>query len=306
MTTPTKYGGSLDEAPEYLNIFLYGEPGSGKTTDGATMANFGRVFLLDVESGAKARALRRHGINTRNITPVPISCYKDMDDFFWWLKAQLDQDADFCFGTMLDSISEIHDQLIREQAEARHAKAVRKAGPTMEVDDNEFAVELAERGIVTEQLRLLSRRFRDLPCHTVWTGLVKAEIDQQGSGGKVLVPSLPPKFSNNLRGYVDIVGFTTKVEGIEDSSGYLGVFRETDKHRGKDRIGGLPPVLAHPTFERIYNIVLGDLDLSLDPVQNSYLDRVRARSPQPAPEPQETVQSGAEQEQQPALAGASS
>jgi hypothetical protein len=297
----TKYAGSLDEAPEFLNLLLYGEPGSGKTSNLATMANMGRMFLLDVEAGAKARALRRLGINTRNITPVPIARYRDLDDFHWWLKAELDSDPGFCVGFGIDSISEIHDMLITEQTGVRHAKAVRKAGAGMEVEDDEFAVELNERGVVTEQLRRLSRRFRDLPCHTVWTALVKSDIDQSGSGGKVLRPALPPKFCNNLAGYVDVVGYCTRAEGVDDESGYLGVFRETGMYRGKDRLGGLPPVLALPTFQRIHSITMADMDPEQDEVHGRYLARVAARTPKPEPQ---AAESAAEQEAQPAAAAA--
>lgn len=299
----TRYAGSLDEAPEFLNLLLFGEPGSGKTTHLATMANMGRMFLLDVESGAKARALRKRGVNTSNITPVPITCYRDLDEFYWWLKAELDSDPDFCVGFGIDSISEIHDMLITEQTGVRHAKAVRKAGTGMEVEDDEFAVELSERGVVTEQLRRLSRRFRDLPCHTVWTALVKSDIDQQGSGGKVLRPALPPKFSSNLTGYVDVVGYCTRADGVDDESGFLGVFRETGMYRGKDRLGGVPAVLALPTFQRVHAITMGDMDPEQDEVHGRYLARVAARTPQPAPEPL-AAQSGAEQERQPAAAAA--
>lgn len=300
----TKYTGSLDEAPEFVNALLYGEPGSGKTSHMATMANMGRMFMLDVESGAKARALRRIGINTRNIVPVPVTCYKDMDDFYWWLKAELDSNPDFCVGFGVDSISEIHDMLIAEQTGVRHAKAVRKAGANMEVEDDEFAVELPERGIVTEQLRRLSRHFRDLPCHTVWTALVKSDIDQSGQGGKVLRPALPPKFCNNLTGYVDVVAYCTRAEGVDDASGYLGVFRETGMYRGKDRLGGLPSVMALPTFERIHAVTMLDMDPEQDEIHGRYMARVAARKPPPpAPEPQ-AAESGAEQEAQPAAAAA--
>jgi hypothetical protein len=281
-----KVFGTLDDAPDFVNLLLYGEPGSGKTSHLASMAVLGKLYLLNVEGGAKAKPLRRLGIPTANIVPVQIESYRDLDEFYWWFKAALADDKDGeIAGCGIDSISEIHDMLIREQADVRHSKAANKARLSgQELEDNEFQIELPERGIVTEQLRLLSRRFRDLPCHTVWTALVKSEIDQQGSGGKVLIPALPPKFSNNLRGYVDVVGYTTLAEGVEGPSGYLGVFRETGMYRGKDRLGGIPPVLALPTFERIRKIVLDDYDLSQDAVQQQYAARVQARLPAPPPE----------------------
>jgi hypothetical protein len=197
---------------------------------------------------------------------------------------------------VFDSITEIHDQLIGEQVEIRHNKAVRKATnrageQVQEVDDNEFLVELPERGIVTEQLRRLTRRFRDLPCHTAFVALAKREVDPSGEG-VVYLPQLPPKFGTQLRGFVDVVGYMIQAPGVEDASGFLGVFRDTGKYKGKDRLAALPPVLADPAFHRLANVIFEELDLGLDPSQHEYLSRVRAKRPemepetgQPGPEP---------------------
>jgi hypothetical protein len=274
------YSGSLDDAPEFLNVLYYGEPGSGKTSNAAFMALLGKVYLVDVESGAKAKALRGLGIPTKNIVLVPVNSYQDLDDFYWSVKNELATDPDSVAGIIFDSYSEIHDQLIREQVDKRHAKAVRKATNAqgtlvMDVDDNEFLVELSERGIVTEQLRTLTRRFRDLPCHCAFVALAKRDVDPDG-GGVVYLPQLPPKFGAQLRGFVDIVCYTSQAEGIDEPSGYLGVCRELGKYRGKDRLGGTLPVTAFPSFDRLVSVVFDDMDLTKDPIQLRYMNRVRS------------------------------
>jgi len=284
--TSSPYGQSLDDMAEYLNILYYGEPGSGKTSAAAGMARLGPVYLIDVESGAKARPLRRLGIPTKNIRPVQVSSYKELDAFYWYLKNELADDPEAVAGVVLDSISEIHDQLIREQVDVRHAKAVRKVTSKsgvllQDVDDNEFQVELAERGIVTEQLRTLTRRFRDLPCHMAIVAGAKREIDPNGEG-VVYLPQLPPKFGGQLRGFVDVVAYTTKAPGVEDASGYLGVFRDTGRYKGKDRFGAIPPVLADSSFDRVARVIFEEIDLGADDAQSRYLDRVRvALAPEP-------------------------
>lgn len=305
MTTPPNYGQSLDDMAEYLNILYYGEPGSGKTSAAAGMAYQGVTYLVDVESGAKARPLRKLGIPTRNIRPVQVKSYEDLDKFYWFLKQELeDADEGTIAGVIFDSITEIHDQLIREQVDKRHAKAVRKATNragelVQEVDDNQFLVELPERGIVTEQLRTLTRRFRDLPCHTVFVALAKREVDPDGEG-VVYLPQLPPKFGTQLRGFVDIVGYMSKAPKVEDASGYLGVFRDTGRYKGKDRLGALPAVMADPAFHRIASVVFEELDLETDPVHTTYLSRVRSvQQPEPeeesptGPTPEEAQSQGA-------------
>lgn len=304
----SKYSQSLDEMDEWLNILYYGEPGSGKTSAAASMAHLGVVYLVDVESGAKARPLRKLGVPTKNIRPVQVTSYKELDEFYWFLKQELQDLADAraaaargedvelppdIAGVVFDSISEIHDQLIRAQVDVRHGKAVKKATNkhgelAMEVDDNEFMVELGDRGIVTEQLRTLTRRFRDLPCHCAWVALAKREVDPGGEG-VVYLPQLPPKFGQNLRGFVDVVGYMVKAPGVEDASGYLGVFRDTGRYKGKDRFGTLPEVLAHPAFQRVVATIFEEIDLGTDPAQSTYLKRVYAATVSEDPEPDETT-----------------
>lgn len=289
MTNEQKYGQTLDDMAEYLNILYYGEPGSGKTSAAAGMARLGPVYLVDVESGAKARPLRRLGIPTKNIRPVQITGYQDLDRFYWHLKQELEDDPGSVVGVIFDSITEIHDQLIREQVDIRHAKAVRKVtnknGELLQaVDDNEFEVQLPERGIVTEQLRTLTRRFRDLPCHLAVVAGAKREVDPNGEG-VVYLPLLPPKYGAQIRGFVDVVSYTLKVSEVEDASGYLGVFRDTGKYKGKDRLGAIPPVMANPSFDRLASVIFEEIDLSTDEDQATYWDRVRAARPEPDPTP---------------------
>ncbi len=283
-----KYGQSLDDMPEYLNLLYYGDPGSGKTSHAAAMAKLGRTYLVDVESGAKSRPLRRLGIPTANIVPIAMDCYEDLNSFYWFLKQEIEDNPGEVAGVIFDSITEIHDQLLREQVDKRHDKAIRKATGKngellMEVDDNEFLIELPERGIVTEQLRTLTRRFRDLPCHTAFVALAKREVDKDG-GGVVYLPQLPPKYGGNLRGFVDIVVYCTQADGVDDPSGFLGVCREIGKFKGKDRLGGTLPVTAYPSFDRIADAVFGDLDLIEDQHQKAYRERVQAAQPVQVPD----------------------
>lgn len=272
-------GPTLDDMPEHINILYYGEPGSGKTSSAAAMAHLGPVYFVDAESGAKARPLRKLGIPVNNIRPVGIESYKDIDKLYWTIKAELDDEPGSVAGVVFDSMTEIQQILLREEVDTRYNKSVRKATDPrtgdlrMEIDDNPFDVELKQHGVVTEKLRLITRNFRDLPCHTAFTALAKREIDSEGTGFTV-IPQLSVKFGTNLRGYVDIVAVTMQASGVEDPSGFLAVLRETGKYKGKNRIGGLPPVMANPAFDRIVSGVFDDLDFDNDPDQQAYLSRV--------------------------------
>lgn len=296
---PPSLGATLDEMPEWANVVYYGDAGSGKTSAAAAMARLGRVYLIDTESGAKARPLRRLGIPVENIVLArddegrPITTYRQLEQLYWRIKGELADDPDSIVGVIFDSMTELHQMLLREETTTRHAKAVRKATGKdgvllMEVEDSEFDVDVREHGVVTEKLRVITRWFRDLPCHTAFVCLAKRDIDKDAGTGVVYLPQLSPKFGVNLLGYVDVVVFTTKVPGIEDASGYLGVCRDTGKYKGKDRLGGTPPVLADPSFDRIVDLVFRDHSLDDDPAQQDYLKRVAARTaPPPDPQPEQ-------------------
>lgn len=279
---PTPYTGPvLDEMPEFIKILYYGEPGSGKTSAACAMARLGPIYLIDAEAGAKARPLRRLGIPTQNIRPITVSGYAALDAFYWRLKQELeDAPPDVVIGAVFDSYTEIHQILLREQVDLRHGKAVRAASDAQgellyEVEDSEYDVELKQHGIVTEQLRMLTRRFRDLPCHIAFVTLAKRDLDSD-TGQVVYLPQLPPKFGTNLRGYVDVIGYTRQADGVETASGFLGIFRDSGKYRGKDRLGGIPRVLANPAFDRVVGCVTETLDLAEDTDQLQYLERGRA------------------------------
>lgn len=254
---------SLDEQPEYTNLLYYGNEGTGKTTHAATMANLGRVVLVSAESGAKKRPLRRMGVDVGNIVTYPRQgervTYEGLERLYWKLKSDLAGDPNAWAGVVWDSITEIHKALVDNIADAAADKASR-AG--MEFD--RFFIDRTWYGRMTEQLRLLLRRYRDLPCHMAITALERR--DQDDDGEVTYGPAVTPALQNDLLGYVDLVCHTT-VRQVAGADEYLGEFRPRGKYRAKERLAGaVPSRLVDPTFERVHAYAIEQMTVDDDPV----------------------------------------
>lgn len=259
---------SLADTEEFVNALYFGEGGSGKTTAAAHMAKLGRVIIINAESGAKKRPLRRLGVPVDRIHPYEVTKYEDLDNLYWQAKAMLDDDPSSLAGVIFDSMTEIQKKLVESLVEERHGRKT-KAGMV----DDVFDTELKEYGKMTEMCRRVCRRFRDLPCHTAFVCLDKRDVDNDGV---VYRPDLTPKFAADLIGYVDIAVYTQQLAGdLDDRSRYIGHTRPIGKFRGKDRYGATPPVLANPTFDRLVDYVNWDEDGSMpDEYQEAYENRL--------------------------------
>jgi hypothetical protein len=239
-----------EDYSEYLNVLYFGEGGTGKTTDAASMAKLGHVVYVEVESGLKKRPLGRLGVPLTNIHPVRVSTFAELDKRLWQVKNQLAKDPDSIIGVVIDSFTELQKKFIDDVVKSR----VVKQAATMVVDP--FEVDLKDQGKMTEMSRRTARNFRDLPCHTVFVCLDKREVDTDGVFYRA---NLSPKFAADMMGYVDVAVYTTQVDGEEeDPSRFVGITRPTGKYRGKDRFGATPPRLANPTFDRLLEYVEND------------------------------------------------
>lgn len=236
------------EMDEHVNALYYGEGGSGKSTGAASLARLGRIIYVNAESGIKSKPLRRLGVPTENIMLYTVSTYKELDNLYWQVKAMLDSNPGSVVGVVFDSMTEIQKKLMEEIMGARHAKHT-SAGMV----SDEFSAERDEYGRMTEQVRRISRRFRDLPCHVVFVCLAKREIDSDGAFYR---PMLTPAFASDLVGYVDVVLYTVQQPGEKDDfSRFVGVSRPVGQARGKDRFGALPAIMPNPTMDRVVDYV---------------------------------------------------
>lgn len=265
----------LDEAKDILNVVYYGREGVGKTTDVASMANIegpGRVLIVNAEAGLKVSALRRRGIDTSQVVlwPNPDKgervSFDGLERLLIKIHRDLTRDPRSWKGVGFDSLTEITKVLLEDIVTRQYAKAQR-AGK----DRDRFFIDRSDYGEMSEQVRLLIRRFRDLPCHFAATALERRDTDEDS--GKVMYgPALTPALQTDVLGYVDLVLYV-RAEEIETADGptteFRALTRPQGRFRAKDRFDATPRVLIDPTFARVHGYVVGDLEEADDPIQEN-------------------------------------
>jgi hypothetical protein len=263
---------TLADVREPINILYYGDGGTGKTTNLAMMANQGRVVYVNAEAGLKARPLRKLGVNVANIELFPNReagerlDYDSLEALYWRMLAELDDNPEAYAGCVWDSVTEIHKALLDGVVEGAVAKADR-----MGKERDPFFIDIADYGVMTEQMRRLLRKFRDLPCHFGASALARRMQDDDGA--VTYGPAVTPALATDLHGYMDIVCYTEVVE-VAGEEEFRGKFAPVGKVRGKDRFSALPKKgLVDPTFERIRAYVEEELGLEEDPVMAAARER---------------------------------
>jgi len=280
MTKPLQFA-ALEDQPDITNILYYGNEGTGKTTAVAAMANLGPIVYVNAEAGLKKRALTRHGIDTSNIRIFPGAgeqlTFEGLEALFWQLLADLDENPNAWSGVVWDSLTDIHLTLLNNIAEQKLGKQI-KAG--MEVD--RFFIDRSWYGTMSGQLRLLLRRYRDLPCHFALTALVRR--DQDDDGQVTYGPAITPALQNDVMGYVDLVCYT-EVADVDGNEEYRGTFRPKSKYRAKERLAGaVPKTLIDPTFERVHLYATEQVDVDSDPVMKAAKELRKANTSATKPE----------------------
>lgn len=281
---------SLDDEDEYLTILWWGREGTGKTTDLARVASTkliefgetkGDILLINAEGGAKRTPLQHHGIDTSRIRTYPKRgqqlTFEGLERLFYRLQADLEKDPDAWAAVGWDSITAIYQKLLddvieadmRKQAEilqrARKTRAGRSGNITLrdrfENDRDDFAA-------MSNQMRLLLRKYRTLSTHFLVTALERRDedkADRKDKKVKVVTygPAITPALQVDLLGYVDLVIRTH----VLDDGTYYGRTTPTEDARGKDRMFSLPVELVDPTFDRILGYVRGSLKEQTDKAQ---------------------------------------
>lgn len=262
---------SLADSRDPVNACYYGEGGTGKTSALAAMANQGPIVLVNAESGIKERPLKKLGVKTENIQIFPGPdeelTFDGLEKLWVQMREDLHKDPDAWAGIGWDSITEIQKALLDNVV----AKAVVKADRAGKERDP-FFIALEDYGVVTEQIRSLVRRFRDLPCHFAVTALSRRMQDDDGS--VTYQPAVTPALQNDLIGWVDMV-CCTSVAQVDGEDEYRGLFRPHSKFRGKDRLGAMPKWLVDPSFDRILQYVEGELTSDTDPVMDAARERAQ-------------------------------
>jgi hypothetical protein len=254
--------GTLADATDYVRALYYGPYGSGKTTNAARMARLGRVACINIEGGLKKVPLTRLGVPIENIEVVDAKTYDELDNLFWQMKSDLDDDPTSWVGVVLDSGSELVARFLNDVRKTEYAKVVKKAERRgEEATQSPFFTDRAYYGEVTGMVSTLVREFLDLPCHFAITALPRRDEDDDGR--ITYGPAVNPALQDVFTGLVDVVGYCEAADGV-----YTARFMPTRTKQAKDRFGVLPHVMQNAYFDQVAGIITGDVTYSPAPADD--------------------------------------
>lgn len=259
---------TLDAERDFVKICYYGDPGTGKTTHLAQLSRLGPVVFVDAEAGVKRSAMVGQKVPIEAITPVRQITFEGLEKLFFELKGKLEDDPDAIAGLCVDSLTEVQKKLLEIIVQDSVARTRRKG-----MERSNFEIYKEDWGVNTEQLRQLTRKFRDLPCHVGFACLPRRDVDDESS--VIYGPALTPAFQTDVMGYVDIICHTY-TEMVGDEEIFLGSFRRAGKYVAKDRFGILPKTMVNPSFDRVVQYIDGTLTEDADPVAEEAREKYQA------------------------------
>lgn len=281
---------SLDDVVDFTNTLLYGREGSGKTSNGARLANLfshlpptkGRILVINAEGGLKKRPLANRGVDTSRIVVWPDPkkhervTHQALDRLHRRIKADLEADPESWGGVMFDSATEIHMALL-DHVQQKRVTAIKNRGQ----DVDEDFVDIADYGTMSKLFRDVLRKFRDLPCHFVVTALERRDIDKD-TGKPQYGPAVTPGLQSDLLGYVD---FVLMCKAEDEDGPFRALTRANSRFRAKDRFDVLPKIMVDPFMDRVVGYVNGTIEIDSDPEQDRY--KAKGKDVNKTPDPEE-------------------
>ena len=261
--TPPPARPSLADQTDLVRVMYYGDPGKGKTTAMAHMAKLGTVIYIDAENRLKAGPLKALDVPIANIEPHTDVSYDSLLELSFDIQQRI-EDGENIVGIVWDSATETARCLLQKLVD----DGVRQAAQAGKERDP-WATQLADYGSMTEQMRRLIRRFRDLPVHLAISCLPNRDTDEEGAVR--IVPALTPAVLRDFLGYMDVV-LHMRLELINGAEEYSALTKPYGRWEAKDSFGVFPRILINPTFDRVLGYVNGSLTSDKDPVQKAAKD----------------------------------
>jgi len=234
----------VQERSPYLNILVYADSGTGKTTLAGSASEVEAMYpvlVVDIEGGTESL---RH--TYPNVDVVRVRTWNEMQQLYDTLHA-----GDHPYKTVvLDSLTEIQKFSMYQIMED-----LLKNNPDRDPD----IPSMREWGKNIEQIRRFVRAFRDLDMHTIFTALVRIDKNTR-TGLETRKPMLSGKLADEVAAFLDIVVYyyTKEVfkEGADESDTLrLMLTRKTEDTVAKDRSGNLPMIVEEPTMSTLFGLM---------------------------------------------------
>lgn len=229
----------------YAKILLYGDPGAGKTTLGASI---GRKILFLVADPGGWQALQNHpglGLGTR---VIPMK-YRGISQLEALAEAFDEGHPKFAeYDTvMLDTLSNIA---------AMDLDIVQRQ--KMKKEGDEFDHEKHMYGVYNQNALRVKAAMLKLflaPVNVIATAHMR-EVENKSTGVMKTTPMFSPAIFAAINGHCSLIGYMTANEAGVDSDGSVKYKRKMQVHPtrtivAKTRIGGLPAVLENPNLKKI-------------------------------------------------------
>lgn len=225
------------EDPGPLKIFIYGEPGCGKTVFACQAPN---CLLLDAENG------RRSLLNHPELYNIPVVKVNSFDEAEAVINAIAAKDPYFdnIDTIIVDTITRLQSKQLVEELK----KAVTKDKSRHPYLPSQAEFNINNRILERFVLALIERTDKNI----IILGHVKEEKDKDKDNEVVLIrPNTSPGLVAPLMGLMDAVFY---MSSDTDSKGETTRKLRTlpsRKTKGKNRLAELPVEMINPTFKQI-------------------------------------------------------
>lgn len=249
----------LEEDDDYVNIMVYGKPGSGKTVLGGSDD---RVLFLAPEDDGTISA-KRQGSKAKKWS---ISDWNDLADACEWIEENMDEVTDTFDWIVVDSITFMQKLLMRRILE----DAVEE-----NPERNPDVPAMQDWQVYQNRFLRFVQMINSWPINVLWTALVRDEEDEEEN--PILVPDIQGKgyqMAMTVASYMTSFGNLrvemrkVKKDGqfVKDSDGNflkkphrVIIWQDQGNIQGKDRTDVLAPKTESVTLKQIRQLINGEI-----------------------------------------------
>ncbi len=243
----------------HVSMLVYGRAGTGKTTFAATVSEYLKkteaekqdVLILDVKDRG-TDSISEH----QELQVLPIESWADFEGVYWYLKEE-----DHPYGaTIIDTITQLQNVAMTAAKE--------RMGKTADDPMSKLAW-----GALSGMLAPKLLDFRDLPLHTIFVAQDRRTgVDEEDEIEDMLPeigPALMPSVARDVNAMVKVIGNTFIKQRSKKTGGKI---KKVSSYRLRlaphplylckiraPKATKVPAYISDPTFEKIMNIMKGEV-----------------------------------------------